>query len=145
MPQRHPDTRPLPLLRLVAATTLLFACNDGATGTSSAASTTAGATDTADESDTSASPTAQPTTAADPLASMRVSEAGFAGMARRARDVAELYAEGRLIAFLEGGYDPPALARSVAATLAVLDNADTATAPANFGADAPHNQGDAQE
>lgn len=73
MPQRHADTRPLPILRLVAATTLLFACNDGATGTSSAASTTAGATDTADESDTSASPTAQPTTAADPLASSSAS------------------------------------------------------------------------
>lgn len=83
--------------------------------------------------------------AADPLASMRVSEAGFAGMARHARNVAETHAEGRLIAFLEGGYDPPALARSVAATLAVLDNADTATDAVNFGADAPHNQGDAQE
>jgi acetoin utilization deacetylase AcuC-like enzyme len=83
--------------------------------------------------------------AADPLASMRVSEAGFAGMARRAREVAETHAGGRLIAFLEGGYDPPALARSVAATLAVLDNAESATEPTNFGADAPHSQGDAQE
>jgi acetoin utilization deacetylase AcuC-like enzyme len=83
--------------------------------------------------------------AADPLASMRVTEAGFTGMARRAREIAEMHAEGRMIAFLEGGYDPPALARSVAATLAVLDNADTATELTNFGADAPHSQGDAQE
>ena len=83
--------------------------------------------------------------AADPLANMRVSEAGFAGMARRARDIAETHAGGRLIAFLEGGYDPPALARSVAATLAVLDNADTATVPITNGADAPHSQGDAQQ
>jgi acetoin utilization deacetylase AcuC-like enzyme len=83
--------------------------------------------------------------AADPLANMRVSEAGFAAMARRAREIAETYAGGRMIAFLEGGYDPPALARSVAATLAVLDNADTATEPTTIGADAPHSQGDAQE
>jgi acetoin utilization deacetylase AcuC-like enzyme len=82
---------------------------------------------------------------ADPLANMRVTEAGFTGMARRAREIAETYAEGRMIAFLEGGYDPPALARSVAATLAVLDNADSTSELNNFGADAPHSQGDAQE
>lgn len=83
--------------------------------------------------------------AADPLANMRVSETGFAGMARRAREIAESHAGGRLIAFLEGGYDPPALARSVAATLAVLDNADTAIESPTHGADAPHSQGDAHE
>ena len=82
--------------------------------------------------------------AADPLAGMGVTEAGFAAMARRARDIAETHADGRLIAFLEGGYDPPALARSVVATLAVLDNADSAE-QTNLGADAPHSQGDAQE
>jgi acetoin utilization deacetylase AcuC-like enzyme len=83
--------------------------------------------------------------AADPLASMRVTEAGFAAMARRVRDIAETYAEGRLIAFLEGGYDPPALARSVVATLAVLDDAESSAEPTTHGADAPHSQGDAQE
>jgi len=83
--------------------------------------------------------------AADPLAGMRVTEAGFGEMARRARDIAEMHAGGRLIAFLEGGYDPPALARSVIATLAVLDSADPTAEPTNLGADAPHSQGDAQE
>jgi acetoin utilization deacetylase AcuC-like enzyme len=83
--------------------------------------------------------------AADPLANMRVTEAGFAAMARSAREIAEAHAGGRLIAFLEGGYDPPALARSVAATLAVLDNADSAAELTNYGADAPHSQGDAQK
>lgn len=81
--------------------------------------------------------------AADPLANMRVTEAGFAGMARRVRDVAETHADGRMVAFLEGGYDPPALAWSVAATLAVLDNADAATTSTDLGADAPHDHGDA--
>ena len=83
--------------------------------------------------------------AADPLANMRVTEAGFSEMAQRAREIAETHAGGRLIAFLEGGYDPPALARSVAATLAVLDDEDSAAEQTNFGADAPHSQGDAQE
>lgn len=83
--------------------------------------------------------------AADPLAGMRVTEAGFAGMARHARDIAEMHAGGQLIAFLEGGYDPPALARSVVATLAALDNADSAAESTNVGADAPHSHGDAQE
>jgi acetoin utilization deacetylase AcuC-like enzyme len=76
---------------------------------------------------------------------MRVTEAGFAEMAHSVRHIAETHAGGRLIACLEGGYDPPALARSVAATLRVLDNADTVAEPTNLGADAPHTQGDAQE
>ncbi|MFN8589979.1 MAG: histone deacetylase [Thermomicrobiales bacterium] len=59
--------------------------------------------------------------AADPLAGMAVSDAGFAGMARAVRQIAETWAEGRLVAVLEGGYDPTALAASVVATLAVLD------------------------
>lgn len=83
--------------------------------------------------------------AADPLANMRVSETGFAGMARRVREIAETHAAGRLVAFLEGGYDPLALGRSVAATLAVLDNADAAAESTRIGADAPHSQGDAEE
>jgi len=57
----------------------------------------------------------------DPLAGMRLTERGFAALARRAVDLAEETAEGRLVALLEGGYDPTALARSVAAVLAELD------------------------
>jgi acetoin utilization deacetylase AcuC-like enzyme len=77
---------------------------------------------------------------ADPLANMRLTEAGFAEMAHRVRTIAETHAGGRLVAILEGGYDPPALARSVAATLAVLDHEDSAAASTDIGADAPHSR-----
>ncbi len=59
--------------------------------------------------------------AADPLAGMRLSEAGFAALGRRVAGLAEAFAGGRLVALLEGGYDPPALGRSVAATLRAFD------------------------
>jgi acetoin utilization deacetylase AcuC-like enzyme len=62
--------------------------------------------------------------AGDPLASMRLTEGGFAELARRVKCVTDEHAEGRLVAFLEGGYDPAALAASVVATLAVLDGED---------------------
>jgi acetoin utilization deacetylase AcuC-like enzyme len=52
---------------------------------------------------------------------MRVTEAGFRAMAERTVGLAEETAEGRIVAFLEGGYDPPALARSVAEVIRVLD------------------------
>ncbi len=58
---------------------------------------------------------------ADPLGGMRVTEAGFASLAQRTLDLAEEHAAGRLVAVLEGGYDPGGLARSVAAVLRVLD------------------------
>ncbi len=61
---------------------------------------------------------------ADPLAGMRLTEAGFADLARRADDLADGCAGGRLVAVLEGGYDPDALARSVATVLRVLDGAE---------------------
>ncbi len=61
--------------------------------------------------------------AADPLASTRLSEAGFAALARRVVDLAADHAGGRVVAVLEGGYDPPALGRCVAAVLRVLDGA----------------------
>ena len=41
----------------------------------------------------------------DPIAGMRVSNAGFAAMARRLRVVADRHASGRIVAVLEGGYD----------------------------------------
>ena len=51
----------------------------------------------------------------DPLAGMRVTEAGFREMTRWAMQWAEQYSRGRIVSTLEGGYDLDALARSVAA------------------------------
>jgi acetoin utilization deacetylase AcuC-like enzyme len=60
----------------------------------------------------------------DPLAGMQVTERGFASLARRVVGIAAEHANGRVVAFLEGGYDPPALAASVVATLAEFDGDD---------------------
>jgi acetoin utilization deacetylase AcuC-like enzyme len=57
----------------------------------------------------------------DPLGGMLVTEDGFATMARRLVDVAGKSAAGRIVAVLEGGYDLPALAGSVLATIRALD------------------------
>jgi acetoin utilization deacetylase AcuC-like enzyme len=59
----------------------------------------------------------------DPLGSMRVDKEGFAAMTSRMLDVANQHAEGRIVLVLEGGYDPPALARSVVRTIQTLDGA----------------------
>jgi len=59
----------------------------------------------------------------DPLGGMRLDEEGFAEMTRRVVDLAEATAQGRIVLVLEGGYDPPALARSVVRTIGVLDGA----------------------
>jgi len=56
----------------------------------------------------------------EPLASLRLSEDGFAAMALRLLTLAQRRAEGRLALVLEGGYDRPATNRSVAAVLAAL-------------------------
>jgi acetoin utilization deacetylase AcuC-like enzyme len=56
----------------------------------------------------------------DPLANMALTERGFFALGKRVAAVAD-QAEGRLVAVLEGGYHPRALAASVAATLAALD------------------------
>lgn len=48
----------------------------------------------------------------DPLAQMRVSEAGFAAMARRVNRLAAECCEGKMVAALEGGYDLEAIADS---------------------------------
>ena len=66
----------------------------------------------------------------DPLAGMLVTERGFANLARRVIGIADDYADGRVVAFLEGGYDPAALAASVVATLAELDGDDASLADA---------------
>ena len=48
----------------------------------------------------------------DPLAQMRVTEAGFAAMARRVKRIAAECCGGKLVAALEGGYDLEAIAES---------------------------------
>jgi acetoin utilization deacetylase AcuC-like enzyme len=59
----------------------------------------------------------------DPLGSMRVDEDGFGAMTARLLELAETTANGRIVLVLEGGYDPPALGRSVVRTIQVLDGA----------------------
>jgi acetoin utilization deacetylase AcuC-like enzyme len=54
-----------------------------------------------------------------------MSEASFGELAERVCDWAERWAGGRVVAVLEGGYDPPALGRSVAGVLRVLDGGET--------------------
>jgi acetoin utilization deacetylase AcuC-like enzyme len=62
--------------------------------------------------------------AADPLGGMLMTSHGFGELARRIVQVAETHAADRVVAILEGGYDPPALADSVVETLAALDGDD---------------------
>ena len=59
----------------------------------------------------------------DPLGSMAVDEDGFGAMTSRLIELAQAYADGRIVLVLEGGYDPPALARSVVRTIRTLDGA----------------------
>jgi len=66
----------------------------------------------------------------DPLGGMLVTAGGFGDLARRVVQVADEHADGRVVAFLEGGYDPSALAASVVATLAALDGNDASLANA---------------
>ncbi|MDB5775990.1 MAG: histone deacetylase family protein [Herbaspirillum sp.] len=56
----------------------------------------------------------------DDLAQMRLVEADYAWMTRQIVDVARLYAKGRIVSCLEGGYNLSALGRSVVAHLKVL-------------------------
>lgn len=65
--------------------------------------------------------------AADPLAQINLSTGFFGWMTARMMEIADRYAEGRLIAMLEGGYSLEALPRCVGAHLAVL----TGIAPAS--------------
>jgi acetoin utilization deacetylase AcuC-like enzyme len=58
--------------------------------------------------------------AADPLAELKLAEQDFAWITRLVMAVAERHAKGRIVSLLEGGYDPPALARSVVAHLRTL-------------------------
>lgn len=56
----------------------------------------------------------------DPLASLNVTDKGFAEMTKHVLALAEIHCEGRIVSFLEGGYNLDALARSVERHLAVL-------------------------
>lgn len=59
----------------------------------------------------------------DPLAGMGVTEEGFASFCGLAREIAERHAGGKLVLFLEGGYDLDGLAGSVRACVEVLAGA----------------------
>ncbi len=56
----------------------------------------------------------------DPLASMRVTAEGFAGMAARLRTAAERLCGGKIVYFLEGGYDLGGLSQGVVNVLVDL-------------------------
>jgi acetoin utilization deacetylase AcuC-like enzyme len=56
----------------------------------------------------------------DPLAGMALTEAGYADLTRRVREIALRHGGGRIVSLLEGGYDLGALAASVEAHLRAL-------------------------
>src|SRR5690606_6262411 len=43
----------------------------------------------------------------DPIGGCRVTDDGFAALSRRTRELADRFADGRIVVVLEGGYDPP--------------------------------------
>jgi acetoin utilization deacetylase AcuC-like enzyme len=57
----------------------------------------------------------------DPLGGMAVTERGFADLTKRVMTYAAEAGHNRVVAMLEGGYDPRALGRSVAKVLETLD------------------------
>lgn len=57
----------------------------------------------------------------DPLASIALSDAGFAWMGRMVRDLADRFCAGRLVSILEGGYNLEVLQRCVPEHLTILD------------------------
>ena len=57
---------------------------------------------------------------ADPLAVMGVTDEGFAALTRIVMEIAEATAGGRIVSFLEGGYDLDALSSAAAAHVAAL-------------------------
>jgi acetoin utilization deacetylase AcuC-like enzyme len=66
----------------------------------------------------------------DPLAQFRLTEEAYARLTRIVLDIAERYADGRLVSMLEGGYDLDALASSVEAHLRALSVSSGAVSPA---------------
>lgn len=63
---------------------------------------------------------------ADPLGGQEVSDEGFAHLCQVVRDLARRHADGKVVLTLEGGYDVPALGRSVRRCLEVLAGDDAA-------------------
>jgi acetoin utilization deacetylase AcuC-like enzyme len=51
----------------------------------------------------------------DPLAGLKLTEAGYRELTQIVNDIAQRFANGRLVSVLEGGYNLDALARSVEA------------------------------
>jgi acetoin utilization deacetylase AcuC-like enzyme len=56
----------------------------------------------------------------DPLAALALTEAGYAELTRIVRRIADTCCRGRIVSVLEGGYNLPALGRSVEAHLRAL-------------------------
>ncbi|MBX7059429.1 MAG: histone deacetylase [Leptospirales bacterium] len=56
----------------------------------------------------------------DPLAALELKSSSYEWMTHRLREIAERHARGRMLSFLEGGYDLPALAESAEAHCAAL-------------------------
>lgn len=56
----------------------------------------------------------------DDMGQMGLVEADYAWMTRKIMEIADQYAQGRIVSCLEGGYNLPALARSVVAHIRVL-------------------------
>lgn len=61
---------------------------------------------------------------ADPIGSLGLETEDFAALTELVDDVAQTYCEGRLVSFLEGGYDLDALAESVDCHLSTLIDRD---------------------
>jgi acetoin utilization deacetylase AcuC-like enzyme len=73
--------------------------------------------------------------ARDPLGGMRVTERGYAAMTSVLAELAAACCGGKLVLLLEGGYDLPALASSVRASLEVMTGERTDTFPTGAGTD----------
>lgn len=56
----------------------------------------------------------------DPLGGMRITDQGFAAMARVLGEISQEFCPGKVVMTLEGGYNPEAQARSVLAVLSAL-------------------------
>jgi acetoin utilization deacetylase AcuC-like enzyme len=60
----------------------------------------------------------------DPLAGMKLSFNGYANMARTVREIAEKHCDGKIVLFMEGGYNLRGQAEAVVTTLAELGRWD---------------------